>query len=146
MRWYQAKSENHHQVDGQNQFILFVWGVLPWCNGSFRRFKAMPFIRHFKLWYPRNPDRWKRKRDSQICMRCKSVCVAADCKYTVEANGLVTIPAYSFNLCQIECRMNLALKMYNCIPHFYRNICKCWKKYKSMVKMHEKPIFIWLKL
>lgn len=30
-----------------------------------------------------------------------------------------TIPVYSYNVCRMICRRNLALKMCKCIPHFY---------------------------
>lgn len=30
-----------------------------------------------------------------------------------------TIPVYSYNVCRMICRRNLALKLCKCIPHFY---------------------------
>lgn len=43
------------------------------------------------------------------------------CRFTEEARNMVTSPVYSFIICRIECRLKLALKLCNCIPHFYRN-------------------------
>lgn len=43
------------------------------------------------------------------------------CRFAHESDILETSPIYSFNLCQNECRMRLALKTCNCIPHFYRS-------------------------
>lgn len=42
------------------------------------------------------------------------------CRFTEEARNLVTSPVYSFIICRIECRLKLALRLCNCIPHFYR--------------------------
>lgn len=46
------------------------------------------------------------------------------CRFVHEADILTSSPVYSFNLCQNECRIRLALKKCNCIPHFYRPTSK----------------------
>lgn len=47
------------------------------------------------------------------------------CRFTEEARNLVTSPVYSFIICRIECRLKLALRLCNCIPHFYRRKGGC---------------------
>lgn len=42
------------------------------------------------------------------------------CRFTDEARNLATSPVYSFIICRTECRLKMALKLCNCIPHFYR--------------------------
>lgn len=42
------------------------------------------------------------------------------CRFAEEARNLVTSPVYSFIICRIECRLKLAMRLCNCIPHFYR--------------------------
>jgi hypothetical protein len=42
------------------------------------------------------------------------------CRYPDE-NNLRISPVYTFNFCQMECRMRIARQKCNCIPHFYRN-------------------------
>lgn len=51
------------------------------------------------------------------------------CRFTHESDVMIIAPVYSFNFCHNECRLKFALKMCNCIPHFYRpngknNLCK----------------------
>jgi hypothetical protein len=41
------------------------------------------------------------------------------CRYPDE-NNLRISPVYTFNFCQMECRMKIARQKCNCIPHFYR--------------------------
>lgn len=41
------------------------------------------------------------------------------CKYHDESN-LERSPVYSYVLCRIECRINLAKQLCGCVPHFYR--------------------------
>ncbi|XP_073848411.1 pickpocket 9 [Musca autumnalis] len=43
------------------------------------------------------------------------------CRFIYEAENMLTVPVYSFGMCMAECRMFLALKVCNCVPHFYRN-------------------------
>ncbi|XP_055843170.1 uncharacterized protein LOC129909987 [Episyrphus balteatus] len=42
------------------------------------------------------------------------------CRFPHESN-LAHFPIYTRNLCQQECRINLAYKLCKCIPHFYPN-------------------------
>ena len=42
------------------------------------------------------------------------------CRYP-EENNLRISPVYTFNFCQMECRMKIARQKCDCIPHFYRN-------------------------
>lgn len=42
------------------------------------------------------------------------------CRFMDEAQKLLTSPVYSFIICRSECRLKMALKLCNCIPHFYR--------------------------
>ncbi|XP_062557136.1 uncharacterized protein LOC134221994 [Armigeres subalbatus] len=44
------------------------------------------------------------------------------CRFTHEADVLHFSPVYSYNLCRIECRMRLAMKICGCVPHFYRHV------------------------
>lgn len=46
------------------------------------------------------------------------------CRFAHESQILETSPIYSFNLCQNECRLRLALKTCRCVPHFYRSKSK----------------------
>jgi len=41
------------------------------------------------------------------------------CRYPDE-NNLRISPIYTFNFCQMECRMKIARQKCDCIPHFYR--------------------------
>lgn len=46
------------------------------------------------------------------------------CRFAHESDILETSPIYSFNLCQNECRLRLALRTCGCVPHFYRSKSK----------------------
>lgn len=52
------------------------------------------------------------------------------CRFTNEANSLSSSPVYSYNICQMECRRNMALQFCGCIPHFYRPNGKKKQKYR----------------
>jgi hypothetical protein len=39
-----------------------------------------------------------------------------------EDNNLRISPVYTFNFCQMECRMKIARGFCGCVPHFYRKI------------------------
>ncbi|XP_031627798.1 pickpocket protein 11 [Contarinia nasturtii] len=52
------------------------------------------------------------------------------CRFAHESDILETSPIYSFNLCQNECRLRLALRTCGCVPHFYRSRTKYGKKYR----------------
>ncbi|KAF5307122.1 hypothetical protein FQR65_LT07106 [Abscondita terminalis] len=43
------------------------------------------------------------------------------CRFSEESN-LKHSPVYSYNFCRIECRINLCLKLCNCIPYYYRRL------------------------
>lgn len=43
------------------------------------------------------------------------------CRFSHESDVMIASPIYSYNLCHIECRMRMSLKLCNCIPHFYRS-------------------------
>jgi hypothetical protein len=43
------------------------------------------------------------------------------CRFPDE-NNLRISPVYTFNFCQMECRMQIARRKCKCIPHFYRKI------------------------
>ena len=45
------------------------------------------------------------------------------CRYPDE-NNLRISPVYTFNFCQMECRMRIARQRCDCIPHFYRKTGK----------------------
>jgi len=46
------------------------------------------------------------------------------CRFTHESEEMFNTPVYSYFLCRNECRMKLALRLCNCIPHFYRSTTK----------------------
>lgn len=46
-----------------------------------------------------------------------------NCRYFTESN-LTHFPYYTRNTCTQECRLNLAYKICDCIPHFYPNLSK----------------------
>ncbi|KAL7738280.1 hypothetical protein ACLKA6_006611 [Drosophila palustris] len=46
------------------------------------------------------------------------------CRFQYEADGMQTVPIYSFGLCLSECRMFFALRICGCVPHFYRNLLR----------------------
>ncbi|KAJ2951863.1 hypothetical protein O0L34_g4106 [Tuta absoluta] len=62
------------------------------------------------------------------------------CRF-IHENNLKHNSIYTYNMCRMECRIQLCLKYCNCIPHFYRrigdeNICdvkglKCLSEYKD---------------
>jgi hypothetical protein len=41
------------------------------------------------------------------------------CRF-LEESDLHISPVYSYNLCRMQCRMNQAMRLCGCIPHFYR--------------------------
>lgn len=45
------------------------------------------------------------------------------CKFSEESE-LIHSPVYSYKLCVIECRIQLALKLCSCTPYYYRRISK----------------------
>lgn len=52
------------------------------------------------------------------------------CRFTNEAETMASSPVYSYNLCKIECRKQLAIQKCGCIPHFYRATGKKRETYK----------------
>lgn len=46
------------------------------------------------------------------------------CRFSNEAEDMMTVPIYSYGLCLTECRMKLALRACKCVPHFYRRKVK----------------------
>ncbi|GAB0087900.1 uncharacterized protein DMENIID0001_022620 [Sergentomyia squamirostris] len=51
------------------------------------------------------------------------------CRFTDEAGSLQHSPVYSLNLCRVECRIQMALELCHCIPHFYRSRTKRGRQY-----------------
>jgi hypothetical protein len=45
------------------------------------------------------------------------------CRF-LEESDLDISPVYSYNLCRMQCRMDLAMRLCGCIPHFYRTKSK----------------------
>ncbi|PNF35664.1 hypothetical protein B7P43_G17470 [Cryptotermes secundus] len=45
------------------------------------------------------------------------------CRF-LEESDLHISPVYSYNLCSMQCRMEQALRLCGCIPHFYRSKSK----------------------
>lgn len=41
------------------------------------------------------------------------------CRFLEESDLLIS-PVYSYNLCRMQCRMDQAMRLCGCIPHFYR--------------------------
>jgi hypothetical protein len=41
------------------------------------------------------------------------------CRF-LEESDLHISPVYSYNLCRMQCRMEQAMRLCGCIPHFYR--------------------------
>lgn len=58
------------------------------------------------------------------------------CRFAHESDILETSPIYSFNLCQNECRLRLALKTCGCVPHFYRSKSKYTPVSPSCLFLH----------
>ncbi|XP_055854118.1 sodium channel protein Nach isoform X2 [Episyrphus balteatus] len=46
------------------------------------------------------------------------------CRFSNEADEMMTVPIYSYGLCLTECRMKLAWRACKCVPHFYRRRVK----------------------
>ncbi|CAH1373761.1 unnamed protein product [Tenebrio molitor] len=68
-----------------------------------------------------------------------------NCKFNDDPHDLKHSPVYTYNLCRIECRINLALKYCNCTPHYYKRnadeqICNmagmyCLSKHPEVVSL-----------
>lgn len=42
------------------------------------------------------------------------------CRF-LEESDLHISPVYSYNLCRMQCRVDQAMRLCGCVPHFYRN-------------------------
>ncbi|KAI5633480.1 amiloride-sensitive sodium channel domain-containing protein [Phthorimaea operculella] len=56
-----------------------------------------------------------------------TVYTAPDAARFIHENNLKHNSIYTYNMCRMECRIQLCLKYCNCIPHFYRRIDELYK-------------------
>ncbi|XP_065170550.1 sodium channel protein Nach-like isoform X2 [Atheta coriaria] len=105
--------------------ILSLNDIVMEANIYFHSYNEIPTLLQKSLHLPQNYRMWievnSEKHASAEDIRSLSI-EQRHCRFTDESDNLRYSPVYSYNLCRLECRMRLALKLCKCFPFYYRSL------------------------